>query len=250
MKLYKFRPLSSQLDLDRAKQILETGHFWCSRFSELNDPMEGAFTTLENANVVQIIDSIYGEKNKFKICSFSGSKGFENPSMWGYYANGFKGMGIEIEVEQEKSIEKVDYSEQIGHLNVSTNNISIRELLKTKLLSWKHEDEFRFLIRTESNYHEIGKITAAYFGAPYNSFDNSEEIINKSEILKDYEKRINQLKKIAIGKGIRAFSVEVIDNKVVPIGKSNPIPCKPSNEHGIFCSLSKKEVRKRGNEPR
>ncbi len=40
MKLYKFRPLANQNEFSRAKQILETGCFWCSQFSELNDPIE------------------------------------------------------------------------------------------------------------------------------------------------------------------------------------------------------------------
>jgi|GEM_PF-5983772 hypothetical protein len=43
MKLYKFRPLGSCLDLERAQEILAQGKFWCSPFWELNDPMEGVY---------------------------------------------------------------------------------------------------------------------------------------------------------------------------------------------------------------
>ena len=45
MKVYKFRKLTNESDLDRLKGILETGNFWCSNFWDLNDPMEGVFST-------------------------------------------------------------------------------------------------------------------------------------------------------------------------------------------------------------
>ena len=116
MILYKFRSLSSALDLDRAKQILETGHFWCSKFSELNDPMEGAFTILSDAVISDEFKSVYKEKSRYKICSFSGQRGFENPAMWGYYANGFRGICIRVEVEDESKIAEIKYEDEIHHL--------------------------------------------------------------------------------------------------------------------------------------
>ena len=42
MKLYKFRSLGSEADYDRIIGIIENG-FWCSKFSDLNDVMEGVF---------------------------------------------------------------------------------------------------------------------------------------------------------------------------------------------------------------
>lgn len=44
MKIYKFRPLTEELDYWRLKNILETKKFWCSNFWELNDPMEEIFS--------------------------------------------------------------------------------------------------------------------------------------------------------------------------------------------------------------
>ena len=44
IKLYKFRPLSDCKDFERIEKILETGEFWCPKFTELNDPMEGVYT--------------------------------------------------------------------------------------------------------------------------------------------------------------------------------------------------------------
>ena len=48
MKLYKFRPLGSCLDLERAGDSCP-GQILCSPFWELNDPMEGVYRYSEYA---------------------------------------------------------------------------------------------------------------------------------------------------------------------------------------------------------
>lgn len=100
MKLYKFRPLANQTDFDRAKAILETGCFWCSKFFDLNDPMEGVYKGIKN---------YFAEKDRYKICSFSGKKAFRDPVMWAYYANGFKGMAIETAICNETKVKAMEY---------------------------------------------------------------------------------------------------------------------------------------------
>lgn len=203
MILYKFRPLSNSQDLGRAKQILETGHFWCSKFSELNDPMEGAFTILSEAGVDSEIGSVYGEKSKYKICSFSRKGGFERPPMWGYYANGFRGVAIEVNVEDDGKIKKVEYEgktkfiERIRNSDGSIDQMTIDRILTTKLKSWKHEEEYRFLRTSENNLHKVGKITAIYFGDPYYNFRNQPDILGGSESLREYTSLKKQLEIIA-----------------------------------------------------
>src|SRR3989344_8601879 len=169
--IYKFRPLATQDDFDRAKNILETGHFWCSKFSELNDPMEGAF----HASTIKKIDEALEQKMHYKICSFSGEKAFEEPTLWGYYANGFRGIAIEVECEDTK-VRKINYKENIK----SINNTSIDEILTTKLDPWKKEEEYRFLVESDNNFHKIGKIKAVYFGDPYNRATNKSNIYMKT----------------------------------------------------------------------
>jgi len=109
LKLYKFRSLGTELDVCRLKSLIETGHFWCSKIWDLNDPMEGVY---RNSNFnTEDIERIFSDKNNHLICSFSGEKGFKNPLLWGYYANGFKGAVIEIEVEKDNDyIKRMDYS--------------------------------------------------------------------------------------------------------------------------------------------
>ena len=102
MKLYKFRPLANDRDRDYLKEILETRKFHCSKFQDLNDPMEGIYYAADRAN---IIDLIFKAKARYKICSFSNEEAFSKPIMWGYYANGFRGVAVEIEVS-EKEVKK------------------------------------------------------------------------------------------------------------------------------------------------
>lgn len=202
MKLYKFRSLGSPTDVKRAKRMLETGEFWCSGFSELNDPMEGSFTTDLPHDVV---DLMYGSKSKYKICSFSGRKAFENPIMWGYYANGFSGFVVEIDVEKS-SIDKIQYVKRIPSIGDGWDiEAKTKKILTSKLVSWKHEDEYRFLKVSEVGFHKIGEITAVYWGNPYGRAKNIELIYGNNRKLQDFAKRKNGL--IGKFKGIKHFSV-------------------------------------------
>ncbi len=186
LKLYKFRPLANDKDLDRLKGILETGEFWCSKFSELNDPMEGSFTVPNSCNVSEIIDSIYSQKESYKICSFSDVKALSNPIMWGYYSNGFRGVAIEIEVSSSK-VRQIEYVDEVSNLKSLNFDMKAKKILTTKLMPWKHECEYRFLIKTNDNLIKIGQITALYFGDPYWRARNKNNIFAKSPALNKYK---------------------------------------------------------------
>ena len=237
MKLYKFRPLANEEDFNRARVILETGNFWCSQFTELNDPMEGVFTIQASQKVKRVINEIGSQKLQFKLCSFSSGEVFENPLMWGYYANGFRGMVIEIEVgEKVKKNWEVDYVNTIKDFDKLLNGNNVKTLLMTKLSVWQHEAEYRFLVSSRNNYHRIGEIHTIYFGDPYRKVANRDQIFISSASLKAYEERRRQLNEIAISKGIWTDLVEIRNNKVVIIG---------SKSKGLFQPVSKKEFRNR-----
>lgn len=221
IKLYKFRSLGNPIDFNRAKAILETGCFWCSQFSDLNDPMEGAFTTVVSGDCAdEIVRVIYDKKKRYKICSFSSEKSFnagflrplENPAMWGYYANAFKGIAIEIEVD-ESEVRKIDYVDSIQKLSDWADKGEIEKLLSAKFISWQHEAEYRFLIDDQRNFHEIGKITAIYFGEPYRGAHNKQSIYSDNKSLQEYEKLKEEL--ILIAHKINCYSAAVERGKVV-----------------------------------
>jgi len=183
MKVYKFRPLVTQEDFNRAKNILETGHFWCSKFSELNDPMEGAFYEPE----IEKINETFKGKNCRKICSFSGEIAFKNPILWGYYTNGFRGIAIEIDCSNQE-VQEICYVQDILNLNEIGVTDIVEKVLTTKLHNWKHEQEYRYLVESDNHFHKVGKITNIYFGDPYYRASNKDKIYESSNILKEYKK--------------------------------------------------------------
>lgn len=192
MRLYKFRQLTSCKDLKRIIEILETKEFHCAKFFEMNDPMEGVYI----ATAPSKINEILNEKNKKRICSFSSEKGFENFAMWGYYANGFKGIAIEIEVD-ESIVKKVKYEDEVPE------TANVEEILTTKLKYWEHEAEYRFIIESNEDKCKIGEITRVYFGSPYENLENSDEIISKSKQILEYKKYKEKLKKFLNEKDIK-----------------------------------------------
>lgn len=60
--------------------------------------MEGGYSYLTTAENEIATPDVFTEKNAYRICSFSGEKALSNPAIWGYCANGFKGVAIEVEV--------------------------------------------------------------------------------------------------------------------------------------------------------
>lgn len=212
MKLYKFRSLGDGRSFCHAREILDTGKFWCSRFWDLNDPMEGVYYAHP-----EIIPVIFNEKANRVICSFSDVHALSSLLMWGYYANGFKGMAIEIEVPKDK-LQRVNYEKDVHMLAIDAGpsphaaDHAIR-ILTTKLKQWKHEYEFRFLDEGKRGAKKIGEITKVYFGDPYGDTAKPERLM---EALRAYHAFRKELKALAQCKGIACDFVTVSGNTVVP----------------------------------
>jgi hypothetical protein len=214
MKLYKFRSLASCCDHKRAREILETGKFWCSRFWELNDPMEGIYWFNKGTLTDKFIQNVYTEKSNHVICSFSGEEAFEKPIMWGYYANGFKGIAIEIEVGcGQASIEPVTYAHKVAKItDRDETTASVKRILTTKLSCWQHENEYRYLQESDCNLHPIGTITAVYFGNPYKTTVNAKDA-QKRPCVKDYLYYVESLKQMPQVKN-KCHQVDVVNGLV------------------------------------
>jgi hypothetical protein len=194
--------------------------FYCSPFWELNDPMEGLF--FANPKLLKII---YNMKKRYKICSFSGINGFKNPLLWGYYANGFKGIAIEIEANS-RDIYQIQYVSEIFPTTIKENNIDnindkhIQDILTRKLIGWQHEDEFRFLKKTNEKKEKIGKITNVYFGDPYGNIDESHEL-KQNEVIKNYNENKDKLKEYLDKINKRNHNIKDIGYKYVKIYNKN-----------------------------
>lgn len=209
-KLYKFRPLSDCVSFERVAEILETGKFWCSPLWDQNDPMEAVYIDLRKSESGKNLPDLFDEKNKYRICSFSGETALENPLMWGYYANGFRGVAIEIDApeasddNQVKVHLKVEYADEL--LKIQHNGDGIRKVLTTKLRAWEHEAEYRFLLEGDTGPRELGKITAVYFGSPYEFVVNLKQVTTASAAIREYNTRKQRLQEISRKMGYRVCS--------------------------------------------
>lgn len=212
-KVYKFRPVGDCLSFMRAKHILESGNFWCSTLWELNDPMEGVYVYLRGQGEEQQLKDIFTAKNKYRICSFSGPSALEKPTMWGYYANGFRGIAIEVEVDVDgKAVRKVTYSDHPAVKPQTIGTESMGRLLTTKLSQWSTECEYRYLTKRSSPCQMIGKITGVYFGDPYCGVTNIADIVTNSKPQREYLDFKRQLHEIARSREYSCLSAGVTES--------------------------------------
>ena len=150
MKLYKYRSLRK---FDFVADILCHQRFHTSSFFDLNDPMEGLFEYPESTKQ-EYIDAIVEGKRKLRICAFS--KDCKNILLWAHYADGFKGICIEVDVNKSKlkncKIVTVEYSSQlVSFSNNHRHRVDEmpRIILSKKNKVWKYEKEVRTLSRDE-----------------------------------------------------------------------------------------------------
>jgi hypothetical protein len=211
--VYKFRPLRDDCHLAWTEDILRKGRFWCSRFWELNDPMEGVYHFLPGTISKDDIQELFKEKSSRVICSFSGRDAFSNPVLWGYYANGFKGIAIEVQVTPD-AVHKVRYEESLAWHEDAGDPVT--QILTTKLACWKHEDEYRFIGNAaQHGPHKIGTITRVYFGSPYNTVVNAPDA-QARPVVQEYLRLREEIIASATETGISCVEVEVRDGRVVP----------------------------------
>lgn len=185
MKVYKFRSLEN---FEYTADILLNKRLFASDFRKLNDPMEGAFKLLPDIDK-KLSDAIIEAKSDLRICSLSTS--MSNPLMWAHYANDFKGICVEIEIDENK-LKKVTYVNNIlsATENLIDNYYWAERILTTKFRQWEYEKEYRFL--TNDEYIENINITAIYFGIRIS--ENYKKILKKIVCNKVsfYDTKINQ----------------------------------------------------------
>jgi hypothetical protein len=240
-QLFKFRSLTSDQEFCWAKEILETGKFYCSKFYKQNDPMEGVFTfdphllmkwdhskhagNKQGYKLKEALKKIFDQKQSYSICSFSSKAGFSNPALWGHYASGFQGIAFEI-ANVPNNMYKVKYVRSARTL-LSRTPSSIVKILTTKLNQWKHESEYRYLTKEGEGLQSIGTIKAVYFGNPYGNTVNRTDPYNVNEKFQKFFELRSALFDVANGRRIPCYLVQ-IDGSVVVKGKEF--------NHGLYTS--------------
>ena len=133
MRLYKFRTLES---FEYTADILLNKRFYMARFCELNDPMEGLFAARQITE--EFRQKIEKAQKKYRVCSFF--RCWRNPLYWAHYADEFKGICIEVEIEYRGGgiWHPVDYQEP--RQPVDSGNAQLVRLFAANLLAWKPKE--------------------------------------------------------------------------------------------------------------
>ena len=107
-------------------------------------------------------------KKKLRICAFS--KDRKNILLWAHYADGFKGICIEVDLNESQlkdcEIVTVEYSSQrVPFSNNSQHLVSVmpRKILSQKNSVWRYEKEIRTLSR-DKYIHEGVSIKSVLLG--------------------------------------------------------------------------------------
>lgn len=178
MKLYKFKSLN---DFDRVLDIIVCERLYCAPYRELNDPFEGMLDIKfqspfpPNSPLIDPINELtahtHTEVGEFqnpdghvwRICSLSST--IEDIRMWGLYGDSFKGVAIEIELDDATpQLYPVTYSPLPPLvLDPNTTDFDPIDCLTSKVEQWSYENEQRII--TTNVFHGVeGKITGLYLG--------------------------------------------------------------------------------------
>jgi hypothetical protein len=111
MLLYRYIPIN---DLWRLLEVIYSRRLYCASWDQLNDPLEGRFELAFNGkkNFIEyenVIAHLIEDRDTWRITSFS-----EDPShflLWSHYADGHKGIAIEMEFSDENpDLSKIQYT--------------------------------------------------------------------------------------------------------------------------------------------
>ena len=135
LRLYKYRSLER---FDRIVDILLKKRFYAAKLCELNDPMEGVFAAPQVHPV--FVAGIKSAAQQWRVCSFS--KTADNVCQWAYYADGFKGICIEIVMQTPAPFEweEVQYHPVSGLMDIPPEYADLIRLFPQRTLRWKAKD--------------------------------------------------------------------------------------------------------------
>lgn len=154
MKLYKYKPLTN---LWHTLDVIVNQRLYCAHWSELNDPLEGRYEIYlgeNSAKLESIMTSrIELAKNNYRVSSLSADP--TNFLMWSHYADGHKGIVIEVEVPEDHiDLIQVVYT---PFSSVFTDKVQTKEdmrhLFNGKGEEWSYEQEYRLV--TEERFFKL-----------------------------------------------------------------------------------------------
>lgn len=201
IKLFKFKPVTY---FEYVLDIIENQRLYCADFRSLNDVREGVMTMgdSEQKGIMSFYQEyLHSELEKLKVCSLTTE--LHSHLMWAHYADGYRGVSIEVEVDNcdlamvKYPDTEINFSELGSHVDIRA---SAKQVLSSKSKVWEYEKEYR-LIQEETLFKLKYPVKRVIVGTRAN-----ELIIN---VLKDVcsRKKI-RLERIFINNG--AFGTKLV----------------------------------------
>lgn len=150
MLAYKFRTVE---DLNRVTDILINRRLWCADVQSLNDICEADIRVGDDrGREIQLFE--FGMKvskaiSEWRVCSLC--KNFDHELLWAHYANGSRGVVIEVSLPPTDAI-TVTYNDNFVFLSHYIDNgvdVAVRAALTRKKTAWQYEQEVRVLARKQ-----------------------------------------------------------------------------------------------------
>jgi len=184
MKLFKFRSIKYQQEMNTITRIIVENEVGTSLSSEWNDPREGFWNPVEHmtTGLSDHADDYHRDCNSLtEIIDTSRSTSFcsefNHPLMWGHYAQGYRGLAIMFDVEEGNNsytLAPITYSdhapnitwENMREILSGVSNIWDHGILATKIEVWQYEKEYRLFPQDRTLEFISLKPSGVIFGMP------------------------------------------------------------------------------------
>lgn len=164
MKLYKYKSLDN---LWHILDIVHNQRLYCANWQELNDPLEGRYEIYlgdKSDSMMGTMESrIEAARNSLRVASVSADP--TNFLMWSHYANGHKGVVIEVDIHaSDRNLCKITYSpfSSVFSSKLQTKK-DMRHLFNGKSTAWEYEEEYR-IITGDKFYHLLNPVSRIFLG--------------------------------------------------------------------------------------
>lgn len=178
MLFYKFK---SAQDAHYALDIAKHERLFCADYAALNDPFEGQFrTAIGGTNLgftpltkeglprtSKIVFSALADlplSGPTRVCSLSDR--WHDVRMWALYADSFRGMAFEFEIDpNDPQLHQVVYSREFPKIPTGLlSSPTTIDALTRKTRHWKYESEWRFI--SDETYISLpGRLTRILLGS-------------------------------------------------------------------------------------
>jgi len=198
--LYRYRslkadPRTGRACLDQLAREIDAvlqGYIYCSRYTDMNDPMEGFYRASirarDHEEYSAFIADVREEKLGLGIASLSET--WYNELMWAHYADQFRGICVVYVASRllhglsdGDRFARVAYGDKPYHINLEglRSDARARAILSTKNLKWSYEREWRLFAKAPGEaHHGHGVIPTIFLGTRMH-IDDRDEIARRLE---------------------------------------------------------------------